>query len=314
MQGQNDLVQEYLSYCECQKRLDKKTLKAYRIDLRQFEETVRDEFSDSVVSISAKGLGIVFGIWHKAYKPKTVKRKIASIKAFYRWLEETGAITENPFLKVHTQFREPKALPKTIPEHVLERFLQEIYNAYETAGNDLAKSHALRDIAVIETLFGTGVRISELCGLSALDINLVEGELLIHGKGQKERIIQIPDEHLRHLLQKYYETNKENISTHGYFFVNNCGRPLNDQSVRNMIKKYAGRAGIMQHITPHMFRHTFATLLLDANVNLRCIQELLGHSSVSTTEIYTHVSAAKQRQVLTEHHPRKLLNVEGGKL
>ena len=305
-----DIIAEYLSYGKNQKQLDEKTLRAYRIDLTQFEGLMEEKYHAGPASADEKMLGEIFGCWHGTFKPKTVKRKIASVKAFYTWLFEAGHRDDNPFLKMHTKFRMPKVLPKTIPEHVLEQFLQELYDAYKCAKTQNARRHALRDIAVIETLFGTGVRISELCSLKEGDVNIVEGELLIFGKGRKERRIQIPDEHLLAVLGAYYESCKEDIGVHGRFFVNDRGGPLSDQCVRNMIQKHAGHAGITQHITPHMFRHTFATLLLDEDVNLRCIQEILGHSSISTTEIYTHVSAAKQRQVLAEHHPRKLLNIE----
>lgn len=303
------LVKIYLNYCEYQKRLDAKTLKAYRIDLRQFEELVWNQFCINVSEINAKGLEIILGIWNKKYKAKTVKRKIASVKAFFHWLEETEQVKENPFVKVHAHFREPKILPKTIPEHNLELFLQVLYDVYKKAKTEGQKNLALRDIVVIETLFSTGMRISELCSLKKESINLVEGEILIYGKGAKERIIQIPDEHLRELLCKYHDRNKDKIREQEYFFLNNYGRPLADQSVRNMINKYTNKAGISQHITPHMFRHTFATGLLDSDVNLRVIQNLLGHSSIQTTEIYTHVSAAKQRQILAECSPRRHLNV-----
>lgn len=307
-------IMEYLNYCQCQKCLDGKTLKAYRIDLEKFAGQAWERFSGSADSLTVAQIESIFAAWHQEYKPKTVKRKITSVKAYYGWLTERGYVMDNPFLKIHTKFRESKTLPKTIPEHTLEQFLQVIYNAYQQADGLSKKRHTLRDIAIMETLFGTGVRISELCSLSPADVNCIEGALLIHGKGRKERLIQIPDEALLSLLDKYYKENAAEIQRENRFFVNNAGRPISDQSVRRLIQKYAKDAGITQHITPHMFRHTFATMLLDSDVNLRCIQELLGHSSVSTTEIYTHVSAAKQRQVLAEHHPRKILNIEGGRI
>lgn len=298
------IIPIYLDYCENQKQLDPKTQKAYRIDLTQLAEAVNGY---DVKEITSDLLESVFTKWHQTGKPKTVKRKIASTKAFFHWMEEKEWIEKNPIHKIHTHFREPKVLPKTISDHVLTQFLQILYDARNEAKTDTAKKGVLRDIAVIELLFGTGIRISELCSLQIEDINLIEGEVLIHGKGRKERLIQIPDEDLLQLLTDYTQTFQ---IKDGYFFRNNRNQVLSDQSVRNMIQKYANKAGITQHITPHMFRHTFATSLLDADVNLRCIQELLGHSSIQTTEIYTHVSAAKQRQILKDCHPRKQIEIK----
>lgn len=300
-----DKIQEYLSYCENQKRLDKKTQKAYRIDLHQLEDRLSIQ---NMEDIRKTDLEAVFAGWHQTLKPKTVKRKVASVKAFFGWLKEQEYLRENPFDRMKVSFKEPKVLPKTIPDHTLEQLLQCVYNEYHGA-HKAVRRHLLTEIAVLELLFATGIRISELCSLTPQDINLVEGEVLIHGKGKKERIIQIPDKDLRKLLADYGKDHEEEICCSGMFFVNRRGRPLADQSVRNMILKYCEKAGISQHITPHMFRHTFATSLVDSDVNIRCIQEILGHSSIQTTEIYTHVSAAKQRQILTEHHPRKKLHV-----
>lgn len=302
-----EVIPRYLTYCEQQKQLDAKTRKAYRIDLTQMAEVLG---SLDVMDVTSEQLEGVFASWHNKYAPKTVKRKIAAIKAFFHWLELRGHQPENPFQKIHTKFREPKVLPKTIPIHVLEQLLEVVYGAYHAADTN-QKQQILRDIAVLELLFCTGMRISELCSLRLSDINLVEGEVRIYGKGRKERIIPITDGQILELLYKYAETYRDAIARQeGRFFINQCGRPLQDQSVRQMIEKYKEQAGIHQHITPHMFRHTFATTLLESDVNLRFIQELLGHSSIQTTEIYTHVSAAKQRTILSENSPRKHLHIQ----
>lgn len=299
-------IQTYLNYCNDQKRLDAKTQKAYRIDLRQLSETLNDIPPEQ---ITVSTLEAVIANWHNTYKPKTVKRKMASVKAFFTWLSEKEYITENPFIKIHVKFREPKTLPRTIPGHDIKTFLTTMYQTYHDTKTPNKKKYILRDIAVIETLFAAGIRISELCKLTDTDVNLIEGTLLIHGKGRKERIIQVPDQVTLTLLKTYKGTWQTAIQKHHRFFVNNRERPLSDSSVRNIINHYQEKAGIPLHITPHMFRHTFATMLLESDVNLRCIQEILGHSSIQTTEIYTHVSAAKQRQILTDHHPRKQIDV-----
>lgn len=158
-------------------------------------------------------------------------------------------------------------------------------------------------------LFSSGIRISELCALQPQHINLYDGTILIHGKGNKERRIQIANYSVLRILNEYYNEFYSKIQSCGYFFVNQKGTPLSDQTVRRTINKYADLAAINLHITPHMFRHTFATSLLEADVDIRYIQEMLGHSSINITEIYTHVAVAKQRDILLNKHPRKDFNI-----
>lgn len=298
----NECTKNYLEYCRFQKCLDEKTLKAYRIDLRQFAGQNPDIDIAAVTSASLEQY--IIGL-HEQYKPKTVKRKIASVKAFFHYLEYREIITQNPFGKVLIQFREPVILPKTIPLPTIELFLTAIYSQEKSAATNYQKRNALRDAAVAELLFATGMRISELCSLKDSDVNLYDGTILIYGKGDKERRIQIGTESVLRILVKYRNAFQTEIRSASHFFVNQSGKALSDQSVRRMINKYTALASIDQHITPHMFRHTFATSLLEADVDIRYIQEMLGHSSINITEIYTHVAVAKQRNILATKHPRK---------
>lgn len=301
----NDLQTQldgYLDYCRFQKRLDPKTLKSYRIDLRQFAVEIGHmhyaEITPELLETFVAGL-------HQRYKPKTVKRKIASIKAFFHYLEYRNLIDQNPFSKLQFKFREPFVLPKTIPLHTVEQFLSTMYRQKAAAATPYQKRTVLRDIAVIELLFATGMRISELCALHPSDVNLFEKNILIYGKGSKERRIQIGNDDVIAILNNYRDSFGTEMRACNHFFVNQSGHPLSDQSVRRMINKYTSLAAIDQHITPHMFRHTFATSLLEADVDIRYIQEMLGHSSINITEIYTHVALSKQKDILTTKHPRK---------
>ena len=301
-------ISEYIEYCEYRKRLDSKTLKAYKIDLKQFEifcTDLSDCFAKNVVDDFITNL-------HKQYKPKTVKRKIASLKAFFHHMEYKELLNENPFAKLDIRFREAKLLPKTIPFHSIQTFLSTLYTQKELAESEYQLRCCIRDIAVIELLFATGMRISELCSLKPSDIDFESNNILIYGKGAKERIIQLGNQEVISALVLYQETFKKDIEICGYFFVNRLQHKLSDQSVRFMINHYAELAGISQHITPHMFRHSFATLLLEQDVDIRYIQRMLGHSSISTTEIYTHVSSTKQKDILVHKHPRNLMNVNKG--
>lgn len=301
-------ISEYIEYCEYRKRLDSKTLKAYKIDLKQFEifcTDLSDCFAKNVVDDFITNL-------HKQYKPKTVKRKIASLKAFFHHMEYKELLNENPFTKLEIRFREAKLLPKTIPFHSIQTFLSTLYAQKELAESEYQLRCCIRDIAVIELLFATGMRISELCSLKPSDIDFESSNILIYGKGAKERIIQLGNQEVIAALVLYQETFKKDIEVCGYFFVNRLQHKLSEQSVRFMINHYAELAGISQHITPHMFRHSFATLLLEQDVDIRYIQRMLGHSSISTTEIYTHVSSTKQKDILTNKHPRNQMNMNKG--
>ena len=304
----NDYVAEYIEYCKYRKRLDQKTLKAYRIDLKQYADYLQNisefYFKDNLDKYITH--------LHKQYKPKTVKRKIASLKAFFHYMEYKEILSENPFTKLDIRFREAKLLPKTIPFHSLQTFLSTLYQQKAQATSTYQLRCCIRDIAVIELLFATGMRISELCSLRPSDMDFVSNNILIYGKGAKERILQIGNPEVLSALSLYHETFKSDIDACGYFFVNRLQKKLSDQSVRYMITHYARLAGIEQHLTPHMFRHSFATLLLEQDVDIRYIQRMLGHSSISTTEIYTHVSNVKQKDILLNKHPRNLMDINKG--
>lgn len=303
-----DYISEYLNYCEYRKQLNFKTIKAYKIDLNQYNSfclDISDPFSKKAVDSYITEL-------FKHYKPKSVKRKIASLKAFFHYLEYTEFLAQNPFDKLDVYFREAKLLPKTISFHSIQKFLSVLYAQKMQTLSAYQFKCCLRDIAVIELLFATGMRISELCSLKPSDIDLENNTVLIYGKGSKERILQFGNCEVISALATYQSTFKADISACGYFFVNKRKQKLSDQSVRFMINRYAALAGIEQHITPHMFRHSFATLLLEQDVDIRYIQKMLGHSSISTTEIYTHVSSAKQKDILVNKHPRNFMVVNEG--
>ncbi len=172
------------------------------------------------------------------------------------------------------------------------------------------KKTVIRDIAVIELLFATGIRISELCSLKQKDLDIDNRQVLIFGKGAKERILQIGNGEVISALVEYKKLFEKELADSEWLFVNRLHHRLSEQSVRFMINNYVELAGIEMHITPHMFRHSFATLLLEADVDIRYIQKMLGHSSINTTEIYTSVSLHKQKEILEERHPRNGMRVE----
>ena len=299
-----DKLAAYLEYCEYRKELDRKTLKAYRIDLRQYFEYIcvdepdKEKMEEYVTHL------------HKSYKQKTVKRKIASIKAFYNYLEETEIIAESPFRKIKVKFKETVTLPRIIPREEIEKLLNHMYQCLNE--NDKAsRKFMLRDVAVIEVFFATGARVYEISNIRDDSINLNTGLIRLMGKGGKERYVQISNTSILEVLKKYYDENEQSIKKSGYFFVNNRESRYTEQSIRLMLKKYTKQAGIERNITPHMFRHSFATYLIEEGVDVSCVQQILGHSSIKTTQIYIHIAAKKQAEILKELHPRNNMKIVG---
>ena len=299
-----DKLAAYLEYCEYRKELDRKTLKAYRIDLRQyFEYVCVDEPDKEKIEEYITHL-------HKSYKQKTVKRKIASIKAFYNYLEETEIIAESPFRKIKVKFKETVTLPRIIPREEIEKLLNHMYQCLNE-NDKVSHKHMLRDVAVIEVFFATGARVYEISNIREDSINLNTGLIRLMGKGGKERYVQISNTSILEVLKKYYDENEQAIKKSGYFFVNNRESRYTEQSIRLMLKKYTKQAGIERNITPHMFRHSFATYLIEEGVDVSCVQRILGHSSIKTTQIYIHIAAKKQAEILKEMHPRNNMKIAG---
>lgn len=297
-------TENYLSFCNTRKNLDKKTIKCYSIDLLQFKNHL---IKNNLSWNSKESIENYIDQLHLFYKPKSVKRKIASLKAFFRYLEIEDFIEFNPFNKIQTHYKEPVILPKTIQLNNIETLIKYGYKKYYDASTQYSSIVALRNILIIELLFATGMRISELCTLTTNQIDTHDYIIKISGKGAKERLIQICNISVQSLLDQYISIVNPKINS--FIFKNRLNNRLSEQSVRNMIKEYAIHADIQQHITPHMFRHSFATLLLEEDVDIRYIQQMLGHSSITTTQIYTHTSINKQRNILAVKHPRNKIKI-----
>ena len=292
-------VENYLNYCQYQKRLTGKTLKAYRIDLNQFYTYM--QFKNLK---NKKDISVYIQQLHTTYKPRTVKRKIAAIKAFYTYLEKQDFLKENPFHKIDYRFKEPIRLPKTSTLHELNHLYQSLYAYSKQTSNRVIT----RDIAILELLICTGIRVSEVSHLLKSNVFIRENTIIINGKGSKERIIYIDNQNLIQSLLSYQRLFQDEIEKSPYFFINRLGHHLSEQSIRFMIVKYCHLFHIDSHITPHMFRHTFATMMLEEDVDIRYIQEILGHSSITTTQIYTHMSAHKQKEIMSHKNPRNKIH------
>ena len=299
MKNLASLISNYIEVAEHIKKLSPNTIKAYRIDLHQFASFTKNILANKDMIKQY----IVY--LNQQFAPRSVKRKIASIRAFYRELSINGILKKNPFDQLEIRIHTPKQLPRIIPQQIIQSILQSAYSEYSN-GNRIA----LRDIMVLELLFNTGLRVSELCSLERDNFSLDDDglRLLVNGKGSKERVIQLVTPELLKLSKLYYQTYAQQIHQHSAIFYNRNGKRISPQSVQRIINRYLKKLNLQNHITPHMFRHTFATSLLEAGMDIRYIQSLLGHSSISTTQIYTHVTTKRQTLLLNELHPRSKMS------
>lgn len=290
-------LESYYEDCEFRKRLNEKTIKAYTIDLNQYLEFI------TTTEINQKIINEYIHYLNKKYlKYKTIIRKIASVKAFYSYLEYEEIIDYSPFNKIKTKIKEPKLLPKTIQKDYIDKIIHLLLKDLKNSKTEFQKKISLRNITLISVMFSTGIRVSELCNIKLKDIDLLEKKLKIFGKGSKERILYLGNSNVVQLCQMYLTYNNT-CKKNEYFFLNKFNKKLSEQTVRILLKKIESELELSTHITPHMFRHTFATTLLEKGVDIRYIQNILGHSSISTTQIYTYVTYSKQKEILTNKNP-----------
>lgn len=308
-----DVIEGFLFHCQFEKNLNSKTLRAYTTDLRQFAAFIKDTDDERSFKKMSKDTLKNYLKEISNLKPKTIKRKVASLKAMLNYLEYEDDNYVNPFRKIKVRLKEPTLLPSVMTLNEVKRILSIMYKELDNNNNTQQYTYKsqIRNLAIVEILFSTGMRVSEVCNLRLQDINLKNGALKIFGKGSKERIIQICQSETISIIRSYYHLHKNQIKHESHFFVNRLGLPLSTQSVRLMVKSYVNKAGLTKHITPHTFRHTFATLLLEEDVDIKYIQNMLGHSSIAITQIYTHVNVSKQKKILATKHPRRKLRMVG---
>jgi integrase/recombinase XerC len=234
------------------------------------------------------------------YSPATMARKIATLRSFHRWLEKRTLISNNPMLMIRTP-KQSKRLPKAIDVEQVEKLL---------SAPDDTNLLGARDRAILETLYSTGIRVSELVGINRSDIDEAGAALIVRGKGRRERIVPLGSHALaalRHyttMLDTEQAGTPQQTDPAAPLFINKHGGRLSTRSVRRKVSKYLAQAGLDPNISPHTLRHSFATHLLDNGADLRSVQELLGHQSLSTTQVYTHLTTGRLRDVYDDAHPR----------
>ncbi|MGT2729828.1 tyrosine-type recombinase/integrase [Streptococcus phocae subsp. salmonis] len=286
-----NIISTYLDYCRTHRRLSPHTIRAYKNDLKQFYNSNQGNVELYIGCLTNSNI-----------KTSTLRRKIASLKVFYNYLKSQNLIDVNPFNQLRFQFRTEKTLPKIIPQEILKSIYLYLKKRVNKSNSEYKKQKSVRNLLIISLLLSTGLRISELCHIKLNNINLSNRTLHIIGKGKKERIIFLGDQTTNHLLKTYIKTycNQSDV----YLFLGKYpNKPLSEQSVRLILKKIREQLHFKSTITPHMFRHSFATMLLDNDIDIRYIQQILGHSSISVTQIYTHVSQSKQKEILSSCNP-----------
>ncbi|MCL5035144.1 MAG: tyrosine-type recombinase/integrase [Bacteroidetes bacterium] len=301
-------IKEFVNHCRFEKSLSPKTTKAYNTDLRQFVAFLNaNSLSRRLTRISKDEIRS-FLEYLSPLKPKSIKRKVATIRAFFNYLEFEDKVSLNPMRKMLVRIREPLRLPRVMDLMEITEILKCVYAAYNTAieTGDKKSAEKLKNVVVVELLFATGARVSEIANLKRDQIDLTTGAVTIKGKGNKERVVQVCNGDVMKTIQHYSDLFSARMKAGGGFFlINRLGGRLSEQSIRTIVKNLVGTTSIQKRITPHVFRHTFATLLLEREVDIKYIQTLLGHSSIMTTQLYTHVAVEKQRQILLTKHTRK---------
>ncbi|MBM4054394.1 MAG: tyrosine recombinase XerC [Planctomycetes bacterium] len=288
MQG---FVDRYLAYIENDKNYSPQTLRAYRNDLNQYLSFLKDEGCTDLSTVSRLQLRQYLAFLKKQNPSKTtIARKLTSIRSLYKFLCQHGILEINPVENIKTP-KSDKKLPKFMSINDTENLLNQ---------PDDGKLPGLRDKAIMETLYSTGMRVSELVGMNITDIDFHGGVVKVRGKGRKERILPIGS-HALNAIQAYMEKRG---SDNEALFLNRFSGRLTERSVARMIEKYMKKAAMNLRVSPHTFRHSFATHLLDCGADLRAVQEFLGHSSLSTTQIYTHVTTERMKEVYDKAHPR----------
>lgn len=295
-------VQDFLNHCRFERKLDEKTINAYRFDLKQFiaeleenatmVDVTRDYLKHWVTSLSE-------------YHYKTIKRKIAAVNVFLHYLEGEYEDYNNPMRSLQFRMKAPVRLPVVMTREEVGRILDQLDTETKAEKDDPQyRFFCVRNQAIIELLFGSGMRIGELCGLRNKDVDMQLGQIRILGKGNKERVVDICIPVILHALRQWIAVRRSKGTPEEHFFTSHRGQGLSPQTIRALVRRLIQECHIDKHVTPHTFRHTFATLLLEEDVDIAYIQHILGHSSISTTQIYLHVNPLRQREILTNRHPR----------
>jgi len=296
----NEALNEFIKYIENERMYSEYTVLNYQKDVIEFEDWLKKEsFGSLMKPIGNSGRYYTAHLNEHYRKPRSVARKLSSLRSFYKYCVREGMCEKNPFGEVSS----PK-LDKTLPKFLYSEEIEALFESINTQ-----TLLGIRDNALLEFMYGTGVRVSELCSIKEKDIDYINKQVIVLGKGKKERYLPLHDlvidslkEYIGFARNELQLKNKKEVSE--ILFLNNHGGPLTPRGVRDILSRLVQRASETYKISPHMIRHTFATHLLNNGADLITVQELLGHSNLSTTQIYTHISNEQLRREYMDKFPR----------
>lgn len=291
------LIDQYIHYLVVERYLARNTVESYIRDVARFLQSNNIKTTQDLMMVDRGSLVLYLSrLQAEGLSSRSLARILVSLRQFFRYLTNEKLIVENPTLDVESP-RLKKGLPKYLHEEEVRRLLEQ---------PDPNSPQGLRDLAMLELLYATGLRVSELVSVKLNDINLDRNFVRTMGKGKKERIVPIGD-YASEALRRYLADARPGLlkgASSVYCFVSRRGGPLSRQGFWKRIKAYARQAGLSDGISPHLIRHSFATHLLEHGADLRTVQEMLGHSNIATTEVYTHVLRERVRTLYDQHHPR----------
>jgi integrase/recombinase XerC len=284
-------IDKFINYLKIEKNVSNHTIINYTIDLKAFSLFLGEADIGSVDHLALRRF--LAELRGKNYAKRTIARKLASLRSFFKFLFREGHIKSNPITAISSP-KLDKKLPKFLDVGNVTKLIM---------SPDVKTESGLRDRAILETLYSCGIRVSELVGLDMDDVDFISGVIKVLGKGRKERMVPIGDMALNS-IRKYAESRDSRVKEKKAVFLNSRGGRLTDRSVRRVIDKHIHACSIGEKISPHSLRHSFATHMLDKGADLRSVQELLGHMNLSTTQIYTHVTMERLKNVYDKAHPR----------
>ena len=293
--GMDDLADQYINYLRVERGLADNTVQAYSQDLNRFFQFL-ETHSLSPLKVTQNRISEYVSMIGNELSARSVARNVSAVKMFFRFLAAEGKIERSPARLLESQ-RLSRRLPGTLTPREVERLISQ---------PDLSNPKGQRDRAMLEILYATGLRVSELVSLELLSINLEAGYLRTLGKGSKERVVPMGEKAIM-AVKEYLSSGRPDLTkgnNSSYLFTNLRGRPMTRQGFWKIIKKYGSQAGIKKNITPHILRHSFASHLLEGGADLRAVQVMLGHADISTTQIYTHVTRERLRELHKKCHPR----------
>jgi tyrosine recombinase XerC len=284
-------IEKFIRYLEIERNYSAHTILNYRLDLEHFRQSAGGTDLEKIDYLALRKY--LAALKEKNLGARTINRRLSALRSFFKFLTREGYLKANPILILSSP-KLDKHLPQFLTEEETAKLIESAFPKDET---DI---RSLRDRAVLETFYSTGIRISELAGLALENVDFIGGIAKVMGKGKKERIVPIGDAALG-AIRKYLAKRKKESTA---LFLNRSGKRISVRGIRNIVVKYIRRAGIKQGVSAHTFRHSFATHLLNRGADLRTVQELLGHANLSTTQIYTHLTTDRLKNVYDKAHPR----------